>query len=72
MAEVNSMHHAQSRSDALKSQIDKLEDLAHHTAVNPAFDQFDADTEDILINIYDIRRQSSVCGILQTCHGGEG
>ncbi|HEX6726450.1 MAG TPA: hypothetical protein VF078_03775 [Nitrospira sp.] len=41
--------------NALKSQIDKLEDLAHPTAVNPAFDQFDADTEDILINIYDIR-----------------
>jgi hypothetical protein len=40
--------------------------------VNPAFDQFDADTEGILINIYDIRRQSSVCGILQTCHGGGG
>jgi hypothetical protein len=52
MAEVNSMYHAQSRSDALKSQIDKLESLAHHAAVNPAFDQFDAETEDILIKIY--------------------
>ena len=52
MAEVNSMYHAQSRSDALKSQIDKLESLAHHTVVNPTFDQFDADTEDMLIKIY--------------------
>ena len=52
MAEVNSTYHAQSRSDALKSQIDKLEGLAHHTVVNPAFDQFDADTEDMLIKIY--------------------
>ena len=43
--------------NALKSQIDKLEDLAHHTAVNPAFDQFDAATEDILINIYGASHQ---------------
>ena len=56
--------------NALKSQIDKLEDLAHHTAVNPAFDQFDAATEDILINIYGANHQ--LCGILQTCHGGGG
>jgi len=52
MAEINSMYHAQTRSDALKSQIEKLEGLAHHTVVNPAFDQFDAETEDLLINIY--------------------
>lgn len=52
MTEVNSMYHAQSRSDALISQIDKLESLAHHTVVDPAFDQFDADTEDILTTIY--------------------
>ena len=52
MAEVNSMYHAQTRSDALKSQIEKLEGLAHHTVVNPTFDQFDAETEDILITIY--------------------
>ena len=51
MAEVNSTYHAQSRSDALKSQIDKLEGLAHHTVVNPTFDQFDAGTEDMLIKI---------------------
>ncbi len=57
MAEVNSMYHAQSRSDTLKSQIDKLKSLAHHTAVNPTFDQFDADTEDILINIYGANHQ---------------
>lgn len=52
MAEVNSMYHAQTRSDALKSQIEKLEGLAHHTVVNPTFDQFDAETENILIKVY--------------------
>ena len=52
MAEVNSMYHARLRSDDLKAQIDKLEGLAHHTVVNPYFDQFDAETEDILIKIY--------------------
>ncbi|MEP7153035.1 MAG: hypothetical protein ABI856_15105 [Nitrospira sp.] len=52
MAEVNSMYHARLRSDDLKAQIDKLEGLAHHTVVNPTFDQFDAETEDILIKIY--------------------
>ena len=52
MAEVNSMYRAQSRSDDLKAQIDKLEGLAHHTVVNPTFDQFDAETEDMLIKIY--------------------
>jgi len=49
MAEINS---TQSRSDGLKAQIDKLEGLAHNSAVNPTFDQFDADTEDMLIKIY--------------------
>lgn len=52
MTEVNSMYHAQTRSDALKSQIEKLESLAHHTVVNPTFDQFDAETENILIQVY--------------------
>lgn len=52
MTDVNAMYYAQSRSEAIKSQIDKLENMAHHTAVNPAFDQFDAETEDILIKIY--------------------
>jgi len=54
MAEVNSMYRAQSRSDGLKAQIDKLEGLAHHTVVNPTFDQFDAETEDMLIKIYGV------------------
>jgi hypothetical protein len=52
MTEVNSMYHAESRSDGLKAQIDQLEGLAHHTVVNPTFDQFDADTEEMLIKIY--------------------
>jgi hypothetical protein len=52
MTDVNSMYRSQSRSDDLKAQIDKLEGLAHHTVVNPTFDQFDADTEEILMKIY--------------------
>lgn len=57
MIQVNSMYHAHSRSKELKAQIDKLEGHAHHTVVIPAFDQFDADTEDILINIYGANHQ---------------
>ena len=57
MTEVNSMYHAQSRSDSLKAQVHKLEGLAHHTVVNPTFDQFDADTEDLLIKIYGVNHQ---------------
>jgi hypothetical protein len=56
MTEVNSMY-AESRGDGLKAQIEKLEGLAHHTAVNPTFDQFDADTEDMLIKIYGANHQ---------------
>mgnify|MGYP003558289982 CR=1 FL=1 len=52
MTEVNSMYRAQTRSDDLKAQIEKLEGLAHHTAVNPTFERFDAETEDILMKIY--------------------
>ena len=52
MTEVNSMYHAHLRSDDLKTQIDKLEKLAHHTAVEPTFDAFDAETEEILTKIY--------------------
>jgi hypothetical protein len=58
MSDVNSMYHAQSRSDGLKAQVDKLEGLAHHTVVNPTFDQFDADTEDMLIKIYGVPSSS--------------
>ena len=57
MTEVNSMYRAQSRSDDLKAQINKLEGLAHHTVVNPTFDQFDAETEDILTKIYGANHQ---------------
>ena len=57
MTEVNSMYHAESRVDGLKAQIHKLEGLAHHTVVNPTFDQFDADTEDMLIKIYGANHQ---------------
>lgn len=54
MTEANS---TQSRSDGLKAQIEKLEGLAHHSVVNPTFDQFDADTEDMLIKIYGASHQ---------------
>ena len=57
MTEVNSMYHAESRSEGLKAQIHKLEGLAHHTVVNPTFDQFDADTEDMLTKIYGANHQ---------------
>ena len=57
MTEVNSMYHAESRSDGVKTQIDKLESLAHHTVVNPTFDEFDTETEDMLINIYGANHQ---------------
>lgn len=57
MTEVNSMYRAQSRSEGLRAQIDKLEGLAHHTVESPTFDQFDADTEDMLIKIYGANHQ---------------
>jgi hypothetical protein len=68
MTEVNSMYRAQTRSDDLKAQIEKLEGLAHHAAVNPTFDRFDAETEDILMKIYG--REPQVCGVVQIRHGG--
>ncbi|THJ21982.1 MAG: hypothetical protein CAF45_011000 [Nitrospira sp. CG24E] len=52
MGKVNPIYHARLRSDDLKAQINKLEGLAHHTAVNPRFEMFDAQTEDILFKIY--------------------
>ena len=57
MVEVNSMYHSQSRSDDLKARIAKLEGLAHHTAVAPSFDAFDAETEEILTRIYGTQHQ---------------
>ncbi len=52
MVEVNSPYSAESRSDNLKARIGMLERLAHHTVVNPTFDEFDAETEEVLIKIY--------------------
>ena len=57
MTEVNSMYHARLRSDELKAQIDKLEGVAHHAAVEPGFDEFDVETEDILTKIYGANHQ---------------
>ncbi len=57
MGEINSMYHARLRSDDIKAQINKLEGLAHHTVVNPTFDMFDEETENILIKIYGTNHQ---------------
>ena len=57
MVEVNSPYHAESRSDNLKARIGMLERLAHHTVVNPTFDDFDAETEEVLIKIYGASHQ---------------
>ena len=57
MVEVNSMYHARLRRDDIKVQINKLEGLSHHTVVNPTFDIFDAETEDILVKIYGTSHQ---------------
>jgi hypothetical protein len=51
------MYHARLRSDDLKGQIDKLESLAHHTVVNPTFDTFDAETEELIAKIYGATHQ---------------
>jgi hypothetical protein len=52
MAEVNSMYQARTRNEDIKAQIDKLEGLAHMTAVHPTFDAFDDETEAILTKIF--------------------
>lgn len=52
MVEVNSMYQARMRNDDLKAQIDKLERMAHLTAVHPTFDAFDEETEEILAKIF--------------------
>jgi len=52
MVEVNSMYQSRMRNDDIKAQIDKLEGLAHVTAVHPTFDEFDEDTEAILVRIF--------------------
>ena len=52
MVEVNSPYNAESRSDNIKARIGMLERLAHHTVVNPTFDVFDAETEEVLMKIY--------------------
>ncbi|HNG01665.1 MAG TPA: hypothetical protein PLQ71_07285 [Nitrospira sp.] len=52
MVEVNSMYQPRMRNDDIKAQIDKLEGLAHVTAVHPTFDAFDEETETILTRIF--------------------
>ena len=52
MVEVNSMYQPRMRNDDIKAQIDKLEGLAHVTAVHPNFDAFDDETEAILTRIF--------------------
>lgn len=52
MVYINSPYHAESRSENLKARIALLERLAHQTVVDPAFDEFDAETEEVLVRIY--------------------
>jgi hypothetical protein len=48
----NSSYAPHSRSDELKAQIDKLEQLDHRAPVVPLFDEFDAETEALLGKLY--------------------
>jgi hypothetical protein len=57
MVEVNSMYQPRMRNDDIKAQIGKLEGLAHLTAVQPAFDAFDEETEAILARIFGAAHQ---------------
>ncbi|MCW5799121.1 MAG: hypothetical protein LZF60_250105 [Nitrospira sp.] len=52
MVEVNSMYQPRMRNDDIKAQIEKLEGMAHVTAVHPIFDAFDEETEAILARIF--------------------
>ena len=48
----NSSYAPHSRSDELKAQIDKLEQLDHRAPVVPLLDTFDAETEALLGKLY--------------------
>jgi hypothetical protein len=52
MPNTNASFSPRMRSDELKAQIGKLEGLDHRTPVQPALEGFDAETEELLGNLY--------------------
>jgi hypothetical protein len=40
------------RSDALKAQIEKLEQLDHRVPITPTLERFDLETEELLMTLY--------------------
>ena len=52
MPNTNASFSPRMRSDELKTQIGKLEQLDHRTAVQPTLMGFDAETEELLVRLY--------------------
>ncbi|HET9961821.1 MAG TPA: hypothetical protein VFQ34_05770 [Nitrospiraceae bacterium] len=48
MPDINAPYHPKMRSDEIKAQIQKLEALDHRTPVNPSFEAFDLETQELL------------------------
>lgn len=57
MTQTNGSFQPELRSDALKAQIEKLEQLDHRAPVNPELERFDAETEDLLATLYGATHQ---------------
>jgi hypothetical protein len=52
MPDINAPYHPQMRRDEIKAQIEKLEALEHRAPVDPSFDAFDLETQELLGRIY--------------------
>ena len=52
MPNTNASFTPESRSERIKDQLEKLEKLGHQSGPTPAFNSFDAETEDILGTFY--------------------
>jgi hypothetical protein len=52
MVHTNGSFRPHLRSDDIRSQIEKLERLDHRMPVNPTLDDFDMETEKLLITLY--------------------
>ena len=52
MMRTNSSFQPQLRSDAIRTQIEKLERLDHQAPVDPKLADFDAETEELLMKFY--------------------
>ncbi|HEY6086093.1 MAG TPA: hypothetical protein VIU63_11915 [Nitrospira sp.] len=52
MMPTNSPFQPQLRSEAIRTQIEKLERLEHQAPVNPKLADFDAETEELLMKLY--------------------